>query len=83
MLALDGHHELDLHHILGPRQIEVIGELAPTAALHCTAMGQVLVAFAPRNVSEELVATLELPRLLRLVPRRPRRHGYHVDRRHP
>jgi IclR family acetate operon transcriptional repressor len=63
MSVLDGHHQLYLHHIHGPRQINVIGAPGTHGPLHCTGMGKVLVAFAPREVREDLVATLELTRL--------------------
>jgi DNA-binding IclR family transcriptional regulator len=63
MSVLDGANQLYLHHIHGPRQINVIGEPGTRGPLHCTAMGKVLVAYAPRAQSAELVATLELPKL--------------------
>jgi DNA-binding IclR family transcriptional regulator len=63
MSVLDGPNQLYVHHIHGPRQINVIGEPGTRGPLHCTAMGKVLVAYAPRAQSAELVATLELPKL--------------------
>jgi IclR family acetate operon transcriptional repressor len=60
MSIRDHHNQLYLHHIHGPRQINVIGEPGTPGPLHCTAMGKVLVAFAPPDVRDELVASLEL-----------------------
>ncbi len=60
MSVLDRGHQLYLHHIHGPSQINVIGEPGSRGPLHCTAMGKVLIAFAPPDVRDDLVATLEL-----------------------
>ena len=62
MSVLDRRHQLYLHHIHGPSQIHVIGEPGNRGPLHCTAMGKVLIAFAPTEVRDELVATLDLSR---------------------
>lgn len=62
MSVLDGRYQLYVHHVQGPRQVRVIGEPGKHGPLHCTSMGKCLVAFAPDDVREELVETLELTR---------------------
>ncbi len=61
MSVLDGSHQLYLHHVHGPSQVNVIGDPGEGGPLHCTSMGKVLVAFAPAAVRDDLVATLDLP----------------------
>jgi DNA-binding IclR family transcriptional regulator len=58
--VLDRGNQLYLHHIHGPSQLNVIGEPGNRGPLYCTAMGKVLIAFAPAEVRDKLVATLEL-----------------------
>jgi IclR family acetate operon transcriptional repressor len=60
MSVLEGHHQLYVHYIKGPQQVNVIGEPGRLGPLHNTSMGKVLVAFAPDHVREELVANLPL-----------------------
>ncbi|GAA5156895.1 MULTISPECIES: IclR family transcriptional regulator [Amycolatopsis] len=61
MAVLDGHHQVYVHSVQGPRQIQIRGEPGRRGPLHCTSMGKCLVAFAPHR--EELVASLELAAL--------------------
>ncbi len=60
MSVLDGDHQLYVAHVQGPLQLNVIGEPGTRGPIHCTSMGKVLIAFAPAEVRERLVATLEL-----------------------
>ncbi len=60
MSVLDGPYQLYVHHVQGPQRLRVIGEPAKHGPLHCTSMGKCLIAFAPDDVREELVAGLEL-----------------------
>ena len=63
MSVLDGDHQLYVHYVPGPQQVGVIGERGRHGPLHCTAMGKVLLAFAPQEQSERLVETISLDRL--------------------
>ncbi|OXM73644.1 IclR family transcriptional regulator [Amycolatopsis thermalba] len=63
MAVLDGHEQVYVHSVQGPRQIQIRGEPGLRGPLHCTAMGKCLVAFAPAPVREELVGSLELAEL--------------------
>ncbi|MDQ0379795.1 IclR family transcriptional regulator [Amycolatopsis thermophila] len=58
MAVLDGHEQVYVHSVHGPRQIQIRGEPGRRGPLHCTSMGKCLVAFSPRR--EELVSELEL-----------------------
>ncbi|MFD4196789.1 IclR family transcriptional regulator [Amycolatopsis thermoflava] len=58
MAVLDGHQQVYVHSVQGPRQIQIRGEPGQRGPLHCTAMGKCLVAFAPDR--EVLVESLEL-----------------------
>lgn len=60
MSVLEGRHQLYVHYVKGPQQVNVIGEPGRLGPLHNTSMGKVLVAFAPRELREELVAELPL-----------------------
>jgi len=60
MSVLDGDSQLYVHYVAGPQQVGVIGERGRHGPLHCTAMGKVLVAFAPVDQSRRLVETIEL-----------------------
>jgi DNA-binding IclR family transcriptional regulator len=63
MSVLDGDHQLYVHYVQGPQQVGVIGERGRHGPLHCTSMGKVLLAYAPREQSERLVETISLDRL--------------------
>ncbi|MDA8437385.1 MAG: IclR family transcriptional regulator [Propionibacterium sp.] len=63
MSVLDDDRQLYVAHVQGPLQINVIGEPGTLGPLHCTSMGKVLIAFAPRPVRERLVESVELTRL--------------------
>lgn len=63
MSVLDGDHQLYVHYVPGPQQVGVIGERGRHGPLHCTAMGKVLLAFAPADQSARLVETISLDRL--------------------
>jgi DNA-binding IclR family transcriptional regulator len=63
MSVLDGDHQLYVHYVPGPQQVGVIGERGRHGPLHCTAMGKVLLAFAPAEQSARLVETISLDRL--------------------
>lgn len=63
MSVLDGSHQLYVHYVAGPQQVGVIGEPGQRGPLHATAMGKVLVAFAPAEQSQRLQDTLELTAL--------------------
>ncbi|RQW94856.1 IclR family transcriptional regulator [Micromonospora globispora] len=63
MSVRDDDKQLYVHYVEGPRQVSVIGEPGKHGPLHCTAMGKVLVAYAPAPAREELVATLPLESL--------------------
>ena len=60
MSVLDGDSQLYVHYVSGPQQVGVIGERGRHGPLHCTAMGKVLVAFAPVDQSRRLVETVDL-----------------------
>jgi DNA-binding IclR family transcriptional regulator len=60
MSVLDGDRQLYVHYVDGPQQVSVIGEPGKHGPVHNTAMGKVLVAFAPADVREHLLATLDL-----------------------
>lgn len=60
MAVLDGSEQLYVHYVQGPHGVSVIGRPGAHGPLHCTAQGKVLVAMAPHDVRERLVATLEL-----------------------
>ena len=61
MSVLDGDRQLYVHYVDGPQQVSVIGEPGKHGPIHSTAMGKVLIAFAPPAVREHLLDTLELP----------------------
>lgn len=63
MSVLDGDRQLYVAHVQGPLQLNVIGDPGTQGPLHCTSMGKVLVAFAPRAVRERLVGAMELTKL--------------------
>lgn len=60
MSVLDGDSQLYVHYVPGPQQVGVIGERGRHGPLHCTAMGKVLVAFAPAEQSTRLVESVDL-----------------------
>ncbi len=60
MSVLDGDSQLYVHYVPGPQQVGVIGERGRHGPLHCTAMGKVLVAFAPPVQSERLISSIDL-----------------------
>ncbi len=60
MSVRQGHEQLYVHHVDGPRQVNVIGEPGRRGPLHCTSMGKVLIAFAAPEERSELLETLEL-----------------------
>lgn len=61
MSVLDGDRQLYVHYVDGPQQVSVIGEPGKHGPVHSTAMGKVLVAFAPPAVREHLLETIDLP----------------------
>lgn len=61
LAVLDGDHLIYVYSIEGPQQVSVVGEPGKPGPLHCTAVGKVLVAFAPDDVRERLVDRLPLP----------------------
>lgn len=63
MSVLDTDRQLYVHYVPGPQQVGVVGERGRHGPLHCTAMGKVLVAFAPKSQSQRLVETIELTQL--------------------
>jgi IclR family acetate operon transcriptional repressor len=56
----DRDHQIYVHTIPGPRQVSVVGEPGTHGPLHCTAVGKVLIAFAPDDVREHLINTIAL-----------------------
>jgi DNA-binding IclR family transcriptional regulator len=62
MAVRDGIHQLYIHHLQGPLQLNVIGEPGTLGPLHCTSTGKVLIAFAAPDVRRDLVENLELVR---------------------
>jgi len=60
LAVLDGEQQLYVYSIGGPQQVSVVGEPGRHGPLHCTSQGKVLIAFAPPEVREHLLATLEL-----------------------
>ena len=60
MSVLEGQHQLYVHYVKGPQQVNVIGEPGRLGPLHNTSMGKVLVAFAPSEIRTDLLATLPL-----------------------
>ncbi|MHA6800673.1 IclR family transcriptional regulator [Bounagaea algeriensis] len=63
MSVLDGQHQLYVHFVEGTGQVQITGQPGKRGPLHCTSMGKCLIAFAPENVREELLAGLELTAL--------------------
>ncbi len=63
MSVLDGDKQLYIHHVEGPQQVSVRGEPGKHGPVHCTSMGKVLIAFAPPEVRDALVETVELSAL--------------------
>ena len=63
MAVLEGHHQRYVHCAEGTRQVRITGEAGQLGPLHCTSMGKCLIAFAPEQQREQLLADLELPRL--------------------
>ena len=61
MSVLDGDRQLYVHYVDGPQQVSVIGEPGKHGPSTPRAMGKVLVAFAPPDVREHLLETVELP----------------------
>ncbi|MBE9375279.1 IclR family transcriptional regulator [Saccharopolyspora sp. HNM0983] len=61
MSVLDGHDQLYVHYVEGVQQVQITGEPGRRGPLHCTSMGKCLVAFAPEQQREQLLAELELP----------------------
>lgn len=61
MSVLEGHQQLYVHYVEGSQQIQITGEPGKRGPLHCTSMGKCLVAFAPEQEREELLAELALP----------------------
>lgn len=60
MAVLDGDQQLYVFSIGGPQQVSVVGEPGRHGPLHCTSQGKVLIAFAPEEVREHLLATIPL-----------------------
>lgn len=60
--VLDGDRQLYVQTIHGPQQVSVVGEPGKHGPLHCTALGKVLVAFAPEDVRERLIENIPLDR---------------------
>jgi DNA-binding IclR family transcriptional regulator len=60
MSVLEGQHQLYVHYVKGPQQVNVIGEPGRLGPLHNTSMGKVLIAFAPSDVRADLVEHLPL-----------------------
>jgi IclR family transcriptional regulator, acetate operon repressor len=60
LAVLDGDQQLYVYSIGGPQQVSVVGEPGRHGPLHCTSQGKVLIAFAPSDVRERLLSTLDL-----------------------
>ncbi|HJP77974.1 MAG TPA: IclR family transcriptional regulator [Pseudonocardiaceae bacterium] len=58
-----GHHQVYVHYVEGPQQVQITGEPGRPGPLHCTSMGKCLVAFAAEEDRRQLVADLELAKL--------------------
>ncbi len=56
----DRDRQIYVHTIPGPRQVSVTGEPGTHGPLHCTAVGKVLIAFAPDDVRESILNTISL-----------------------
>ncbi|QNS07820.1 IclR family transcriptional regulator [Streptomyces xanthii] len=63
MSVLDGDKQLYIHHVEGTQQVSVRGEPGKHGPAHCTSMGKVLIAYAPKDVREDLVEHIELTAL--------------------
>lgn len=63
MSVRDGHHQVYVHYVEGPQQVQITGEPGRRGPLHCTSMGKCLVAFAAEDERRRLIAELELPKL--------------------
>jgi len=63
MAVLEGHHQRYVHCAEGARQVRITGEAGQLGPLHCTSMGKCLIAFAPAQQREQLLAELGLPHL--------------------
>ncbi|MER5391077.1 IclR family transcriptional regulator, partial [Saccharopolyspora sp. NPDC002686] len=61
MAVLDGHDLLYVHYVEGTQHVQITGEPGRRGPLHCTSMGKCLLAFAPEQQREQLLAELELP----------------------
>ncbi|MGH3495836.1 MAG: IclR family transcriptional regulator, partial [Sciscionella sp.] len=60
--VLDGDEQLYVCSIAGPQQVSVVGDPGKHGPLHCTSLGKTLIAFAPEEVRERLIAELPLAR---------------------
>ena len=60
MSVLDGVHQLYVHYVEGPQQVQITGTPGHLGPVHCTSMGKCLVAFQPGDVRRRLVAEAEL-----------------------
>lgn len=63
MSVRQGRNQLYVQYVEGNQQIQITGEPGNRGPLHATAMGKVLVAFAPGPVREQLIEELPLPSL--------------------
>ncbi|MEV7425621.1 IclR family transcriptional regulator [Streptomyces sp. NPDC091212] len=60
MSVLDGTRHLYVHYVDGPLPVGVRSEPGRHGPLHCTSMGKVLMAFAPRDVRADLLDRVDL-----------------------
>ncbi|MBA2809941.1 IclR family transcriptional regulator [Streptomyces sp. KM273126] len=60
MSVLDGTQHLYVHYVDGPLPVGVRSEPGRHGPLHCTSMGKILMAFAPDDVTADLLDRVEL-----------------------
>ncbi len=83
----DGHHAVYLHKITGHRAVEAPSRSGERLPLHATGMGKALLAFAPHELTEEIISeglprhtphTITTPGVLRRTLAQIRKRGFAV-----
>jgi DNA-binding IclR family transcriptional regulator len=89
LAVLDGYDALFIERIRGPRSVPIVSRVGGRLPLHATGVGKALLAFAPTQVIEEVIArglqrltphTMTDPDALRRCLAEIRRVGYAVTR---
>jgi IclR family acetate operon transcriptional repressor len=63
LVVRDSLEAVYIDHVIGTKVSKLFTEIGQRVPLHCTAVGKVLLAYAPPAEREDLVARLELRRL--------------------